>query len=160
MPAAGRGADRAVRILAVDFGLARVGLALCDQGGRLAFPLATLARTTRERLFADILDIVRREGVERIVVGLPLRLDGGETESTRRARNFAASLARRSALPVVLEDERLSTVAALEDLREAGVRGKMQRAAADAQAAVRILDAHLKSHAAAAPDTLAGEDDH
>lgn len=149
-----------MRILAVDFGLARVGLALCDPGGRLAFPLATLARTTRERLFADILDIVRREGVERIVVGLPLGLDRGETESTRRARNFAASLARRCAVPVVLEDERLSTVAALEDLHEAGVRGKRKRAAADAQAAVRILDTHLKRHASAAPDTFAGEDDH
>lgn len=132
-----------MRILAVDYGLARVGLAMSDPGGRMAFPLATLPRTTRDKLFADLLAVIEKEGVERIVVGLPLTLQGGDSESTRRARNFAASLARRTPLPVVLEDERLSTEAALEDLRQAGVRGKRKRAAVDQQAAVRILEAHL-----------------
>lgn len=132
-----------MRILAVDYGLARVGLAMSDPGGRMAFPLATLPRTTRDKLFADLLAVIEKEGVERIVVGLPLTLQGEDSESTRRARNFAASLARRTPLPVVLEDERLSTEAALEDLRQAGVRGKRKRAAVDQQAAVRILEAHL-----------------
>ena len=132
-----------MRILAVDLGMARVGLALSDPEGRMAFPLATLARTTRERLFADLLAVIEREGVERVVVGLPLCLDGTDSESTRRARNFAASLARRTAVPVLLEDERLSTEAALDDLRAAGVRGKRVRAAVDQQAAVRILSTHL-----------------
>jgi putative Holliday junction resolvase len=132
-----------LRVLAVDFGLARVGLAVSDPAGRMAFPLATLTRTTRDKLFADILAVIEREGVERVVVGLPLSLDGSESESTRRARNFAASLARRTDRPVVLEDERLSTDAALEDLRAAGVRGKRKQAAVDQQAAVRILQTHL-----------------
>lgn len=132
-----------MRILAVDYGLARVGLALTDPGGRMAFPLATLARTTRDKLFADLLAVIEKEGVESVVVGLPLALDGGESESTRRARNFAASLARRTPLPVALVDERLSTDAALDDLRAAGVRGKKKRAAVDQQAAVRILETHL-----------------
>ena len=132
-----------MRILAVDYGMARVGLALSDPEGRLAYPLATLARTTRDRLFADLLAVIAREGVERVVVGLPLNLDGTDSESTRRARNFAASLARRTAAPVLLEDERLSTEAALDDLRQAGVRGKRRQAAVDQQAAVRILQTHL-----------------
>jgi len=132
-----------MRVLAVDYGLARVGLALSDPEGRMAFPLATLSRTTRDKLFADLLAVIEKEGVERIVVGLPLTLDGGDSESTRRARNFAASLARRSPLPVELQDERLSTEAALEDLRQAGVRGKKKRAAVDQQAAVHILRTYL-----------------
>jgi len=133
-----------VRTLGIDFGLKRVGLALSDPRGAMAFPYRTITRTTRDALFAELLGVIEAEGVEAVVVGLPLTLDGGESMTTRQARNFAASLARRTPLPVALADERLSSAAADDDLDQAGLRDHARRKAArDQQAAVRILQTHL-----------------
>ncbi len=136
-----------MRTLGIDFGLKRVGLALSDPRGTLAFPYRTITRTTRDALFAELLAVIAAEGVEAVVVGLPLTLDGGESTTTRQARNFAASLARRTPLPVALADERLSSAAADDDLDAAGLRDHARRKAArDQQAAVRILQTHLDEY--------------
>jgi putative Holliday junction resolvase len=133
-----------VRTLGIDFGLKRVGLALSDPRGTLAFPYRTITRTTRDALFAELLAVIAAEGVQAVVVGLPLTLDGQDSMTTRQARNFAASLARRTPLPVALADERLSSAAADDDLDAAGLRDRDRRKAArDQQAAVRILQTHL-----------------
>ncbi|WP_461210343.1 Holliday junction resolvase RuvX [Desulfocurvus sp. DL9XJH121] len=134
-----------MRILGIDFGLKRVGLALTDGLGTMAFPHATLTRTTRDALFEEILRVIEAEGVEEIVVGLPLLLDGGDSLTTRQARNFAASLARRTDRPVVLVDERLSSEAAEQDLLQAGMgRRAKRKEVLDQQAAVRILETRLQ----------------
>lgn len=128
------------RILGIDFGLKRVGLAMTDPGGVLASPYATLERTTREQCFADIKRIIETEGVRRVVVGLPLGLDGRETETTRQAKNFADSLARRVSVPVELFDERLTSAQAEAELTEAGLTcPKKKKQALDSQAATIIL---------------------
>ena len=133
-----------MRILGIDFGLKRVGLALTDGTGAMAFPYRTVVRTTREALFAELLGVIESEGVEEIVVGLPLLLDGGDSMTTRQARNFAASLGRRTEVPIVLVDERLSSAAAEEELVEAGLTKRSKRKPVlDQQAAVRILETHL-----------------
>lgn len=134
-----------MRILGIDFGLKRVGLALCDPTETLATPYGTIERTTRERLFADIAATVEREGVEAVVVGLPLGLDGRDTESTRQARNFAESLARRLGLPVHLADERLSSAAAEASLKETGLCSRKRKKVLDSQAAALILQGWLQS---------------
>ncbi|NJB67731.1 putative Holliday junction resolvase [Desulfobaculum xiamenense] len=132
-----------MRILGIDFGLKRVGLAITDGLGMMAFPYKTIVRTTRDALFAELADILEKERVEAIVLGLPLSMDGEETLITRQVLNFKASLARRTSLPIHLVDERLSSVAAEEDLIEAGMkRGKIKKVL-DQQAAVRILESHL-----------------
>lgn len=142
-----------MRILAIDFGLKRVGLALSDATGAMAFPYRTVVRTTRDALFAELLAAIEAEGVEEIVVGLPLTLDGGDSLTTRQARNFAASLARRTPLPVIMVDERLSSAAAEEDLARAGLTDRARRKAVlDQQAAVRILETHLAER----PDRAGG----
>lgn len=139
-----------MKTLAVDFGLKRVGLALSDPGGSMAFPRGTVPGPDaggRDALFAAILEVVACEGVERVVVGWPAPAQGRDSLTARQAANFAASLSRRLAVPVLLMDETLSSEEAMADLRQAGVKPSRRKAALDQQAAVLILRSFL-----AAPD--------
>jgi putative Holliday junction resolvase len=129
-----------MRVLGIDYGQVRVGLAITDPEGRLAFPRPALARTTRDALFEALVELVREEGVQAVVVGLPLTLDGGDSLTTRQARNFAESLARRIDAPVHLMDERLSSAAAEAQLKEAGLCSRKRKSRLDSQAAVQILE--------------------
>jgi putative Holliday junction resolvase len=135
-----------MKILGIDFGLARVGLAVTDPDGRMAFPHGVITRTTRAALFDELSAVIAAEGVERIVIGRPEPMDGvpgREAETVRQIENFAKSLARRTPLPIVFADETLSSVQATGDLRAAGLSGRRLRQALDAQAAVHILNTYL-----------------
>ncbi|WP_018123207.1 Holliday junction resolvase RuvX [Desulfovibrio oxyclinae] len=134
-----------MRVLAIDFGLKRVGLALSDPTGLLASPYKTIERTTRDALFDELLEIIQKESVETVVVGLPLSLDGEDTLTTRQARNFADSLSRRIEQPIHLVDERLSSAEAEQELRSAGLKRKKKKMALDQQAATVILRTWLES---------------
>lgn len=131
------------RILALDLGQRRIGLALSDPSGSLAFPLGVIPRTHPERDMAAILSLVREEGVESIVVGLPLTLKGEVGEEAQAALAFRKELARQAGLPVETWDERLTTVAAEKSLIEAGVRREKRRLSRDSMAAALILQAYL-----------------
>lgn len=133
-----------MRLLGVDFGTKRVGLALSDTLGLLAHPHATLVRTTRDKLFAELAEIIVREKVQAVVLGLPLSLDGQETETTRQVRNFAAGLARRIDVPIHFQNEALSSKTAEDQLRLSGRRGLKKLAVLDQQAAVIILTDYLE----------------
>ncbi|MDD4951457.1 MAG: Holliday junction resolvase RuvX [Desulfovibrionaceae bacterium] len=137
-----------MRALGIDFGLKRVGLAISDPGGVLASPFGTIIRTTRQAAFDQIAAIVEKEKVRAVVVGLPLALDGTETQSTRQARNFAQALEHRLGLAVELMDERLSSAEAEHRLKEAGVCGKKRKQALDKGAAALILQAWLDARSA------------
>lgn len=132
-----------MRILAIDLGANQVGLALAEAGSGFAYPLATLARGGRAKLFEDILRVVSEQDVSLVVVGLPLALDGSETLGSRQARNFADSLKRRLDQPVVLVNEALTSEAAKDDLIAAGRKGAGLKAALDQQAAVHILQTYF-----------------
>lgn len=134
-----------MRALGIDFGLKRVGLAVSDRTATLVSPLKTIERTTRDKLFDELAEILQKEAVEVIVVGLPLSLDGEDTLTTRQARNFAESLGRRTDLPIHLMDERLTSAQAEEELNAANVRGKKRKLALDSQAAVVILRSWLEN---------------
>lgn len=96
-------------VLAIDYGRARIGLALADDEARLARPLTTLARKNRNEDLRQLREIVREHGVTRILVGLPLRLDGTRGEMAEEAERFARQLRRHLSLPVELMDERLTS---------------------------------------------------
>jgi putative Holliday junction resolvase len=131
-------------------GKVRVGVAICDPDGILATPLATVSRdmgAAADSVPADIAELVRLVGEHeavQIVVGLPVRLNGDEGAAAIDIRAYAGRLASAAdAVPVVLTDERMSTVVATRRLAERGVRGKRQRAVVDQAAAVEILQSWL-----------------
>jgi putative Holliday junction resolvase len=138
------------RRLGVDVGKVRVGVALSDPDGILASPLVTVSRdmgAAADSVPADIAELARlvheHEAVQ-VVVGLPVRLDGSEGTAAIDIRAYAERLARAVGhVPVVLADERMSTVVASRRLAERGVRGKRQRAVVDQAAAVEILQSWL-----------------
>ena len=140
------------RRLGVDVGKVRVGVALSDPDGILASPLVTVPRdmgAAADSVPADIAELVRlvreHEAVQ-VVVGLPVRLDGSEGTAAIDIRAYAERLARAVGhVPVVLADERMSTVVASRRLAERGVRGKRQRAVVDQAAAVEILQSWLNA---------------
>ena len=138
------------RVLAIDYGERRLGVALSDPTATFAQPLTTLVRRPGKRPpIQAILDLCAEHGVSALVVGLPLTLAGGDSDWTREVREFAARLAARAALPVALVDERLSSVAAQRAVRSVGLRkqARRQRERVDASAAALILQAFLDQEA-------------
>ncbi|NCC24368.1 MAG: Holliday junction resolvase RuvX [Deltaproteobacteria bacterium] len=109
-----------MRILGIDYGLKRVGLALGDTDTGLAVPLRVVRWETRAHLFEDVLKAFDETEARAAVVGLPLDLEDKENLTTRQARNFALSLTRRTDVPIYLQKEGLTSVEAEGMLHEAG----------------------------------------
>jgi len=127
------------RILAIDYGRARHGLAVSDALGMAGRPLPALKRSEAQRDLAVLRRVVEEHDVRRLVVGLPLNMDGSEGEMAIEARAFGELLGRELGLPVLMEDERLSTDEAEHLLREGGLRPSQRRALRDSVAAAVIL---------------------
>ncbi len=135
-----------MRVLGIDFGERRVGVAVSDPTGVIAQPLSTLQRRAGKRMPLRALeDLVEEYGVEAIVVGLPLALSGNDTDWTRTVRETAEKLNERSGLPVHLVDERFTSARAERAVRGIGLpkRKKEQKGRIDAAAAVLILQSWL-----------------
>ena len=138
-----------MRVLAVDFGEKRVGLAVSDESGRVVVPVGAVQRRSDAQAAAEVVAAARERDVERLVVGLPVRPEGGgEGPFAVRARNFARRLAELSGLPVDLHGEALTSVSAEGTLREAGVPRERRRGAVDAEAAAELLRDWLASRGA------------
>ena len=132
------------RLLGVDWGERRIGLALSDASRTLAQPLTTLTRRLGKRFpMRELLALLEQHAVTGIVVGLPLDQDGQEGDSATAARILAADIARRSGQPVELWDERLTTSRALQAVREMGGSTRGRKADVDALAATVLLQHYL-----------------
>ncbi|HWF12535.1 MAG TPA: Holliday junction resolvase RuvX [Candidatus Acidoferrales bacterium] len=105
-------------ILAIDYGKKRLGLALSDEFGVTSRPFATWTRINRRRDLSRLRDLVRQEKIRRIVVGLPLRLDGTPSEMSEEAKSFALRVEKAIGLPVEMVDERLSSWEARETVSQ------------------------------------------
>ncbi len=132
-----------MRVLAVDPGSRRIGLALSDEEGAVALPLATIERAGEADAARRVAEAARERDAGAVVVGLPLEMDGTEGPAARRARRFADAVAQAVDVPVVLWDERLTTVQAERALQEAGVRGRARRRVVDQAAATVLLQSYL-----------------
>lgn len=135
---------RAGRVLALDWGLARIGVAVTDETQLLASPLGTLTRRAGKRLpLGPFLDLVERERPVGLVVGLPLDDDGAEGESAVAARAMGEQFAARAALPVEWIDESFTTAETLELLTARGIAPRQRKADIDAMAAAIVLERWL-----------------
>lgn len=134
------------RILGIDYGERRIGLAISDPTATLAQPLPTLVRRAGKRPpIAQILEIISSNDVVEAVVGLPLPLSGEENDWTRDVREFAGKLHLRAGIPVNLLDERMTSVQAERAVRELGLKKSQreQKQRIDAAAAILLLQMYL-----------------
>jgi putative Holliday junction resolvase len=135
-----------VRTLGIDYGERRIGLALSDPTGTIAQPLPPILRRRGKRPPARaLIEIMAANDVGRVVVGLPLSLEGEDTEWTREVRAFATQLERRAGREVVLLDERLTSVIAQRAVRAIGLprRERQRKERVDTAAAMLILQSFL-----------------
>jgi putative holliday junction resolvase len=126
-----------MRILGVDHGTKRIGLAISDETGTVAQPFGYVASV------ADVLGVATERGASKLVVGVPRRLDGTASEQTERALTFIESLKRATTLPVIEWDERLTSKQAERALIEGNVRRKDRREKIDQLAAQLMLQSYL-----------------
>lgn len=131
------------RILALDYGERRIGVALSDPLLIMASPLLTLTRQSIARDLEALRLMVEEHQVRRIVVGLPLAMDGTRTAMTGKAEQFAGKVGRATGVPVETWDERLTTAQATRTLIEGGARRERRREVIDQVAAVILLQSYL-----------------
>ena len=135
-----------MRILAVDFGEKRIGLAVSDESGEIVVPVGVVSRKSDAQAASDITAAAREREVGLLVVGLPVRPeDGRDSPFAARVRNFARRLEEASGLPVELHGEALTSLSAEGGLRDAGLPRGRRLAALDAEAAAEILRDWLSS---------------
>lgn len=131
-------------ILAVDFGKARTGLAVCDKEEMLSSPLTQINEYNRENLIEKIRRIADERKAELIVVGLPKNMDGSEGESAQNAREFASELNKATGIDVDMQDERGTTITAHNYLNTTNTRGKKRKSVVDTLSATIILEDYLR----------------
>jgi putative holliday junction resolvase len=132
------------RILGIDVGEARIGLALSDELGMLAHPLETV-KAREGNPIKTIAALIEREKIATVVIGLPRNMNGTYGPAAEKAKDFSAKLQKLTPCTVKFWDERLTTVAAQKQLHEAGRNAKNSRSVIDQAAAVLILQGYLDS---------------
>jgi putative Holliday junction resolvase len=133
-----------MRYLAIDYGAKRTGLAVCDRGETIASPLTVIQG--QKELIKKISEVVEKEDIEAVVLGLPLNMDGSEGAQSKLVLKFGKQLQNNLKIPVLLQDERLSSFSAEEKLTPANyTRGKRKKRL-DAVAAAEILQSFLEQN--------------
>ena len=160
IPVSAQSEPKRATILAIDYGRARIGLAIADSGLRLAQPIGTLERINRNEDMRRLRELAREHNVKQVVVGLPLRLDGTQSEMAEEASRFAERLRKQIGLPVEMVDERLTSWEAERLMEEVGgrvlhkespvtgkkIRKEQGKLTVDSVAAAVILKEYLEKH--------------
>ncbi len=132
-------------IMSVDYGDVRTGIAVCDKMQILASPVCVITEKDRDKLVDKIAELAKEKKAERICVGLPQNMDGSYGFRSDACRELGEILKEKTGLPVVFQNERLTTVSAHNILNTADVRGKKRKAVVDAVSAVLILEDYLRT---------------
>jgi len=138
-------ANPALRIAGIDFGTVRIGIALANTEVGIAGPYATYNRRSLPVDLEYFRKLAREERIDRFVVGLPVHLDGAESQKSREARAFGQQLEEITGVPVVYFDERFTSVEAEAELNRAGLTSKQRKARIDKLAAQFMLAGYLES---------------
>ena len=146
------------RVLGVDFGQARIGVAISDELGMLAHPVETIPGARIDVAAKRVAEIARERDVERVVIGMPRHMNGEMGAAAAEATAFADKLRPLLRCPITMWDERLSTTAANRALRDAGQKTRKTRGIVDQVAAQMILQGYLDSRPSA-PSAEAGDDE-
>jgi putative holliday junction resolvase len=134
------------RILGLDVGDRRIGVAISDPLRITAAGLETVERKNTKTDVKNIAELAERHGAVQIVIGLPLNMDGSHGEQADKVKSFGRKLAQQTGLPIVYEDERLSTISAIRTLTLQGVKTGKNKALVDRQAAAIILQRFLDAN--------------
>ena len=134
-----------MKILGLDYGESRIGVAVSDALGMLANPLETICEKDRTLQLEKTAAVARAHGVEKIVVGYPKRMDGSLGHRAEYTESFARDLSEMLSVPYIMWDERLSSTEAHRILESGGVSGKKRKTKVDKIAAVIILQGYLDS---------------
>lgn len=132
-----------MKIMSVDYGDVRTGVAFSDKNEMLASPYTVIKEKYQPKLIEKLCDIIKKENAEKIVVGLPRNMDGSYGYRSDECRSLGENLHEASGLPVFYQDERLTTVIAHDILSSNNVKGKKRKETVDAVSAVMILQSFL-----------------
>lgn len=135
------------RIMGIDYGRKRIGVAVTDPLGMAAHPVVTLARGSMEDVIAGLRELIDDKDVRRIVIGLPLNMDGSKGSMAREVERFGADLGSALELPVAFVDERLSSVDADDRLKATGMHWQKRKQKLDQVAAALILETWMSKQA-------------
>jgi len=133
------------RILGIDFGERRIGLALSDPLGIIAQPFLTFDTQKDGDIFKKIEELIEEKGIEEIVLGMPKNMDGTIGEKGKVVQEFSQMLSNRVQIPIIFRDERLSSVESLRILRDAGAKLHKYKKSVDKLSAALILQGYLDS---------------
>lgn len=132
-----------MKILAIDLGSNHTGMAVSDKLGMLASPLPVVHETVFDKIVARVAETAMAENPERVIVGYPKHMNNTVGEMAQKCEKFAEKLQKKLQIPVILWDERMTTVSAINYLNMTDIRGKKRKAIIDSVAAVIILENYL-----------------
>lgn len=135
-----------MKIMSIDYGDKRTGIAFCDINEILASPYTVITEGYQPKLFKKLSDIIAKEKPEKIVIGLPRNMDGSYGYRCDECKSLGDELSKICDIPIVYQDERLTTVMAHNALSENNVRGKKRKESVDAVSAVMILQSYIDSN--------------
>lgn len=131
------------RLLAIDHGEKRIGLALSDPNKIISKPLKTISYSNYENLSIDLIDIIKRHKIEKLIIGLPIGMHGANTLQTDKVKDFTSYLENKIDIPIIMFDERLSSVSAKKSLVSQGIKTGFNKSKIDETAAAIFLQHYL-----------------
>jgi len=131
------------RLLAIDHGEKRIGLALSDPNKIISKPLKTITYNNYENLSIDLIDIIKRHKIEKLIIGLPIGMHGANTLQTDKVKDFQSYLKNKIDIPIIMFDERLSSVSAKKSLVSQGIKTGFNKSKIDETAAAIFLQHYL-----------------